>query len=226
MKRLNGLRNTLRPAAFGLAAAFACAAFAVAPPADDDKARLSAGKSRFDKLCVSCHGADGAGIAPGASTASYGPLLAGRPELNEAHIRDRIIHGKHGDKAMPPWGTILDDAEIGQLTVYVKWLAATPSGRPAAGPLAPFDLNDEARIAAGKRRFAKTCAGYCHGFEGVGGRAPDFKGRTDLPAELAYETIYKGRQGADVMPPWGSAFTNEQIWELVAYLQYLGKQQP
>ena len=43
---------------------------------------------------------------------------------------------------------------------------------------------------------------------------------------MAYETIYKGRQGADVMPPWGNAFTNEQIWELVAYLQYLGKQQP
>jgi len=28
------------------------------------------------------------------------------------------------------------------------------------------------------------------------------------------------------MPPWGAAFTEEQIWELVAYLQYLGKQQP
>ena len=42
---------------------------------------------------------------------------------------------------------------------------------------APFDLDDTARIEAGRKRFNKTCAGYCHGFEGKGGRAPDFKGQ-------------------------------------------------
>jgi mono/diheme cytochrome c family protein len=26
------------------------------------------------------------------------------------------------------------------------------------------------------------------------------------------------------MPPWGKAFTPEQIWELVAYLQFLSTQ--
>ena len=26
------------------------------------------------------------------------------------------------------------------------------------------------------------------------------------------------------MPPWGGAFTPEQIWELVAYLQFLSTQ--
>lgn len=198
---------------------------AVAPPADEGKARIAAGRARFDQLCVSCHGEHGAGVAGSGSGASYGPKLTARSDLAEDKIRDRIIHGKHGDKAMPPWGTVLESTEIEQLVAYVKRLAATPGGQ-STGPLSPFDLNDEARINAGKRRFAKTCAGYCHGFEGIGGRAPDFKGRTDLPAEMAYETIYKGRQGADVMPPWGAAFTEEQIWELVAYLQYLGKQQP
>lgn len=226
MTSFRALQQTLRPASLMLALIAATASYAVAPPADEGKARVSAGKNRFEKLCVSCHGADGAGVAPGGAGSSYGPKLASRPELAEAQIRDRIIHGKHGDKAMPPWGTVLDTAEIEQLTAYVKLIAAAPAGKPAAGPLAPFDLGDQTRIDAGKRRFAKTCAGYCHGFEGVGGRAPDFKGRTDLPAELAYETISKGRQGADVMPPWGNAFSNEQIWELVAYLMYLGKQQP
>lgn len=208
-----------------LLAGLASPALAVAPPADEGKAQVAAGKSRFDKLCVSCHGNQGGGVAPGSSSASYGPRLAARADLSEVQIRERILLGKHGDKAMPPWGTVLDSAEIEQLTAYVKLIAATPSGR-SAGPLPPFDLLDQSRIDAGKRRFAKTCAGYCHGSEGVGGRAPDFKGRTDLPAELAYETIYKGRQGADVMPPWGAAFSEEQIWELVAYLNYLGKQQP
>lgn len=96
---------------------------------------------------------------------------------------------------------------------------------PAAGTAAPFDLTEEARIAAGRRRFNKNCAGYCHGHEGVGGRAPDFRGRTDLPAEQAFHTITNGRRGADVMPPWGNAYSAEQIWELVAYLMHLGKQQ-
>ncbi|WP_088179543.1 c-type cytochrome [Zoogloea sp. LCSB751] len=222
---MNPLPTRLRAFAPALLLALLAPAHAVAPPPDEGKALVAAGHNRFDKLCVSCHGTGGAGVAPGGANASYGPKLAARSDLPEERIRDRIIHGKHGDKAMPPWGTVLEAKEIDQLVAYVKRLASTPAGQ-GTGPLAPFDLNEQARIDAGKRRFAKTCAGYCHGFEGVGGRAPDFKGRTDLPAEVAYETISKGRQGADVMPPWGGAFSEEQIWELVAYLQYLGKQQP
>lgn len=104
--------------------------------------------------------------------------------------------------------------------------AATQDRSQTPGPAArPFDLADQGRIDAGRKRFNKICAGYCHGFEGIGGRAPDFKGRTDLSAEEEFRTITHGRQGADVMPPWGGAFSEEQIWELVAYLQYLGPYQ-
>ena len=42
----------------------------------------------------------------------------------------------------------------------------------------------------------------------------------------AYKTISEGRRGSDIMPPWGNAFTPEQIWELVAYIQFLSKQPP
>ncbi|AYH45366.1 cytochrome C [Azoarcus sp. DN11] len=101
---------------------------------------------------------------------------------------------------------------------------ATEANVAVGEPQAPFALDDSARIEAGRKRFNKTCAGYCHGFEGVGGRAPDFKGRKDLPVPVMFETITKGRVGADVMPPWGAAFSAEQIWELVAYLRYLGAQ--
>lgn len=114
-------------------------------------------------------------------------------------------------------GFALDGAAVGP--------APTATAAPAAAvPAAPFDLDDPARIAAGRKRFNKTCAGYCHGADGVGGRAPDFRGRTDLPPEVAFQTISKGRIGADVMPPWGEAFSTEQIWELVAFLGYLGRQ--
>lgn len=103
-------------------------------------------------------------------------------------------------------------------------VAAAVSAAPAVAAAAPFDLADAARIAAGRKRFNKTCAGYCHGHEGVGGRAPDFRGRSDLAPQLLFDTISNGREGADVMPPWGAAYSAEQIWELVAYLMHLGRQ--
>ena len=89
---------------------------------------------------------------------------------------------------------------------------------------APFDLADPERVAAGKLRFGSTCAAYCHGREGEGGKTPPFKGRQDLTPEMMFKVISEGRRGTDVMPPWGNAFSKDEIWELVAYLQYLGKQ--
>jgi len=112
------------------------------------------------------------------------------------------------------------------LALQVAWSpAAANTGEAAeALPARSFELTDPDRIAAGKKRFNKTCAGYCHGYEGVGGRAPDFKGRKDLPDEEAFKTIFHGRRGADIMPPWGQAFSSDQIWELVAYIKFLGNQ--
>jgi mono/diheme cytochrome c family protein len=107
--------------------------------------------------------------------------------------------------------------------------AAVPAAEPVATPAArtpPFALTDPARIEAGKGRFGSTCAAYCHGSGGVGGRAPSFKGRSDFVPAAAFQTITEGRRGADIMPPWGKAFSPEQIWELVAYLNWLSTQAP
>jgi mono/diheme cytochrome c family protein len=107
--------------------------------------------------------------------------------------------------------------------------ATVPAAEPVAAPAAdkpPFSLSDPARIEAGKSRFGATCAAYCHGSGGVGGRAPSFKGRSDFVPAAAFQTITEGRRGADIMPPWGKAFSPEQIWELVAYLNWLSQQAP
>jgi len=94
----------------------------------------------------------------------------------------------------------------------------------ADAPQPPFSLSDPARIASGKTRFGATCAAYCHGSGGVGGRAPSFRGRSDFSPSDAFKVITEGRRGADIMPPWGNTFSQEEIWELVAYLQDLAKQ--
>lgn len=113
--------------------------------------------------------------------------------------------------------------------VHAQAHVTLPASAPAAPAAAaagtpPFDLLDPARIASGKARFGSTCAAYCHGREGEGGKTPPFKGRTDLTPEIVFKTISEGRRGTDVMPPWGNAFKPEEIWELVAYIQDLGRQ--
>ncbi len=89
-----------------------------------------------------------------------------------------------------------------------------------------FDLSDTSRIDIGKKRFNSTCAAYCHGAEGDGGKITAFKGNTQLTPESIYKTILEGRRGSDIMPPWGRTFTSEEIWELTAYINYLTKQPP
>ncbi len=102
-------------------------------------------------------------------------------------------------------------------------LTAKEAG-PSAGRQPPFDLADQQRIDAGKAIFIRTCAGYCHGGGGEGGRAPSFRNRDDLDPAYAYKTIVNGRVASDVMPVFGHTFTPEQVWELVSYLVYLGAQ--
>jgi mono/diheme cytochrome c family protein len=97
-------------------------------------------------------------------------------------------------------------------------------GAIASAAEPPFSLDDESRIEAGRRRFARTCAAYCHGAECSGGRAPPFRGNARFTPDDAFKVIAEGRRGSDIMPPWGNAFTPEQIWELVAYLQVLSRQ--
>ena len=96
----------------------------------------------------------------------------------------------------------------------------------AADDRPPFDLSDSTRVEAGRSRFNGSCAGYCHGGEGIGGRAPSFKGRgDDFDIGYAFRVISKGRKGsAAVMPRWDEAFSSEEIWEIVAYLKFLSLQ--
>lgn len=107
----------------------------------------------------------------------------------------------------------------------ISSLALAGDSPPEAPPKArapgavPGNLQDPARIKRGKFIFHSTCADSCHG------HTPTlFVGRRDLDPEYAFNTIRKGGQGATPMPPWGEIFSEEEIWDLVAYLKFLGKQ--
>ena len=96
-------------------------------------------------------------------------------------------------------------------------------------------LSDPKHIQKGQLFFVKKCAS-CHGkvSEGRSERAaffnppaPDF---TDIyykavdPAYLYWridtgKTVEPYRSQGSVMPAWGAHFTEQQIWQMVAYLQ-------
>ena len=109
------------------------------------------------------------------------------------------------------------------LSTSAEVLLAIDDKQGAANP--SFELSDPARINIGKKRFNSTCAAYCHGAEGSGGKVA-FKGNLELTPERIYKSILMGKSGADIMPPWGRTFTSEEIWELTAYVSYLTKQPP
>jgi len=105
------------------------------------------------------------------------------------------------------------------------WAGGVPDSQGASGTdTSPpwekgmdLDLKDPDRIAAGEMTFQSTCADYCHG------REPAlFINRDDLEPVQAFKTFYEGGNGATPMPPWGGILTDDEIWELVAYIKYLG----
>ena len=103
-----------RTGIFGAAAiaalALAAGSSARAAPAGDAAQR---GKQLFDSYgCGFCH-------ENGGRAAGKGPQLAGTSRT-DSFIVYRIKHGKEG--AMPAWGKVFSDAQIGDLIAYIRSL--------------------------------------------------------------------------------------------------------
>jgi cytochrome c oxidase cbb3-type subunit 3 len=102
-----------------------------------------------------------------------------------------------------------------------------PGGAPpghAAPQLTAFE-NDPAHVSNGKRYYtAYNCTG-CH-FNGGGGIGPAFmdqKWRYGGSLEEIHDSIAEGRPNG--MPAWRGKLTNQQIWQLAAYVRTLSGQE-
>ena len=83
-------------------------------------------------------------------------------------------------------------------------------------------LVDPESVQLGQALFAKNCV-YCHGHQGSGGKAKPLQGR-EFDADYLFKTITKGRRrGSLVMPPWKRSLSEEQRWQLVAFILSLGE---
>jgi mono/diheme cytochrome c family protein len=95
----------------------------------------------------------------------------------------------------------------------------TPSAPLPTALVPPIDLNDPANIEAGREMFNVTCTHYCHGRDARGGgmRGPSLRNGNFDNAYL-FGRITGGKPP---MPAFGSTYTTEQIWKIIAYVKSL-----
>jgi cytochrome c oxidase cbb3-type subunit 3 len=97
-------------------------------------------------------------------------------------------------------------------------LVASPAVSGAADPAPTVNLESSDTIGKGATRFNQSCV-YCHGYAGTGGKGATLQRRNDLTPAALFTVISNGRKrGALVMPPWKSTLSEEEIWELAAYI--------
>lgn len=103
-------------ASFAVVTALAGGAFAqdFVQSATAPKLPQQDGKAIYDASCAGCHMADGQG-AIGA--AAY-PALAGNANLETPDYPIYLII--NGQKAMPPVGDVMDDAQIAAVVNYIR----------------------------------------------------------------------------------------------------------
>lgn len=175
---------------------------------------VAGGSAAFKVNCSQCHGSGAQGSA-------------GYPNLNDDDwlwggdidsIYQTIAHGVRfaGDddtrvSEMPPFGEILEAAQIRAVAAYVASLSGPPS--------------DEALVEAGSEVYAENCAA-CHADDGTGMRemgAPNladaiwFYGSSE--AEIAAQ-VRAPKHG--VMPAWKDRLGDAAVKQLAIFVHSLG----
>jgi mono/diheme cytochrome c family protein len=182
----------------------------------DDLAALR-GAAVYAEFCQACHGARGEAIGTGPAFAAI--------QYHAGTARDVIVGGKASDTAsspaMPPYGKLLDQAQIDDVLAYMAtWStgATPPLPEPNVGPQpeqVPGYFGDP---AAGAVVYARFCNG-CHGPQGKGRARPGFP-----PLKFTKDTLVTTRDGtANVyMPAFGTAaggpLSDQQLTDLETYM--------
>lgn len=178
------------------------------PTLSQDKQAMKTATRLFINYCSVCHGSDAAGLPGGFPNLRDSDwLYGGKPE----QIKLTILDGRAG--LMPPWGAVLDEKNLFNVTEYVLSL----SGRA---------VNDHA-ASQGKVKFQQLCSA-CHGADAAGNYAlgaPNLTddvwlhGRSQKSVKL---TIAEGRKGR--MPAHRDFLGEAKIHLLAAYVYGLSQE--
>ncbi|BAS26984.1 quinoprotein dehydrogenase-associated putative ABC transporter substrate-binding protein [Limnochorda pilosa] len=114
-----------------------------------------------------------------------------------------------------------------------RWVAPTAAAGEEGGaegeelPQKNPYTGDEEAIAEGKALFSKWGCYGCHGTQGGGGMGPslvDSRWIYGGDDASVFKTIHDGRPNG--MPAWGGYLSEEEIWEVVAFIRSLYKGDP
>jgi cbb3-type cytochrome c oxidase subunit III len=203
----------------------------VSPAAQAVRGNEANGRKLFLTYCFLCHGKDGKGEGYAAKNQPAKPrnltddaYMSTRTDeqLFEAISRGGVAF--HGAITMPAWGESLTEQEIWDLVAYVRTLHRQPPRGVAA---------------RGAKIYTQYCW-TCHGPTGKGNgpiakvfepRPRDFTDKAYMSSRTDYDlytAISEGGAAVDrspAMPAWGRLFKPQEIWDLVAYIRHLSKQQ-
>ena len=117
--------------------------------------------------------------------------------------------------------------QVGQLGVATTRLTDLQPGAPSPPPMLDSPYHDNAyALAEGKRLYSWfNCVG-CHanGGGGIGPALMDHRWIYGSRPDQIYSTIMQGRPNG--MPSFGGRVTDQQAWQLVAYIESLSGNVP
>ena len=157
------------------------------------------GAAVYEQWCAGCHGVDGAGDGPAASTmlprprdftlALYQIRTTATGELPTDEDIRRVIDVGMPGTAMPGWEDVLSDAERDALVEHLKTFSRFFGQGDAPTPLdfsGATGASDE-NVARGEAVYQALGCGLCHGQEGRGDgeSAPTLNDDAGLPIEAA-----------------------------------------
>lgn len=234
------MRSSARPLVVAVVAAFAGVALGALAP------RAAAASPLYDRYCLPCHGAGGAGDGPAApwlwprprdltrGEYKWRSTPSNRPPTDEDLAR--VIRRGAPGTSMPGFEGVLTDAQIAELVDVVKAFAprrfeAGRRGTPVAVP-AP---TAEPSVERGRALFREAGCAACHGDEGRGdGPAAaalrDADGRPAAPYDLTASPLRRAEGGprdivltlatglAGTAMPDYSSLPADDLWALAAFV--------
>lgn len=184
----------------------------------------ASGKLIYETVCWTCHGEAGRGDGPAVASGSI-------PDPPSFHVAP--VLGMSGAELTERFAGALEGADESHPHMrYVAEILRPDRFQDALAyvPVLTWPDNLEGSAMAGRARYEETCAA-CHGMAG-GGDGPAAEKLVVQPAEFPTDSLiaagdFQGvfqriKQGQGVhgsaMPPWGLMMTDQEIWDLVAYL--------
>jgi ubiquinol-cytochrome c reductase cytochrome c subunit len=196
------------PASASSSASAGSAATAGTKAVETPAAELAEGKTLFDGVCATCHGANAEGssrapnlVGVGAATV-YFWVSTGRMPLAYPTVQAEEKHPS------------FDDAQSRAIAAYVASLG------PGGPPIPTVDLHN-ADISMGQQLFATNCAA-CHTITGVGDALSNGLQAPSLYPATPVQIAAAMRTGPGNMPRFGpNQLSDQEVNDIVRYVKYL-----